>query len=62
MSEWKKAFTIEKERAQEYVELYESMGYEVKVVDATDCDLKSECNVCFLGGGYVEILIREKSD
>jgi len=55
---WKKAFTIEKERAEEYVELYQSMGYDVRVVDASSCD--SECNVCYLAGGYVEIWIREK--
>ena len=57
---WKKAFTIEKERAEEYVELYESMGYDVKVVDASSCG--SECNVCYLAGGYVEIWIREKGE
>ncbi len=56
---WKKAFTVEKERAEEYVELYESMGYDVRVVDASSCD--SECNVCYLAGGYVEIWIREKA-
>lgn len=57
---WKKAFTIEKERAEEYVELYESMGYDVRVVDASSCD--SECNVCYLAGGYVEIWIRKRGD
>ena len=62
MSEWKKAFTIEKERAQEFVELYESMGYEVKVVDAAECDFKGECKVCYLHGDYVEIFIREKPE
>jgi hypothetical protein len=60
MSEWKKAFTIERERAKEFIELYESMGYEVKVVDATQCDIQ-ECKVCYLNGDYVEIFIREKS-
>jgi|Deesub1362B_J571_1020462.scaffolds.fasta_scaffold00039_48 cobyrinic acid a,c-diamide synthase len=60
--EWKKAFTIEKERAQEYIELYESMGYDVRVVDAAECDLKDECRVCYLHGDYVEIFIKERSD
>ncbi len=60
--EWKKAFTIEKERAQEYIELYESMGYDVKVVDAAECDFKDGCKVCYLHGDYVEIFIREKSN
>jgi cobyrinic acid a,c-diamide synthase len=61
MPDWKKAFTIERERAKEFVELYESMGYEVKVVDATQCDIQ-DCKVCYLNGDYVEIFIREKSD
>ncbi len=55
---WKRAFTIERDRAKEYVELYESMGYEVKVVDVKSCD--RECGVCYLGGDYVEIWIRKK--
>ncbi len=56
---WEKAFTIEKERVQEYIELYKQMGYEVKVVDASSCD--QDCGVCYLSGGYVEIWIK-KSD
>ena len=62
MTGWKKAFTIEKHRAREYIELYESMGYEVKVVDAAECDFKEECKVCYLHGDYVEIFIREKPE
>jgi len=54
---WEKAFTVEKERAEEYVELYRQMGYEVKVVDVDTCD--QNCGVCYLGGGYVEIWIRK---
>ncbi|RLI84496.1 hypothetical protein DRP07_00915 [Archaeoglobales archaeon] len=59
---WQRAFTVERSRAQEYIELYESMGYEVKVVDAAECDFKDECRICYLQGDYVEIFIREKSD
>jgi hypothetical protein len=58
--EWEKAFTVEKERVQEYVELYESMGYEVKVVSAESCDEREECKVCLVPEKYVEILIRKK--
>ncbi len=59
---WKRAFTIERERAKEFIELYESMGYEVKVVDAKSCERTSECGVCYLGGDYVEIWIRKKDE
>ncbi len=57
---WKKAFTVEKERAEEYVELYRQMGYEVKVVDVSTCD--QDCGVCYLGGSYVEIWVRKEED
>jgi len=57
---WEKAFTVEKERAEEYVELYREMGYDVKVVDASTCD--QECGVCYLGGGYVEIWVKKRDD
>ena len=58
--EWMRAFTIEKERAGEYVELYESMGYKVKVVEPSKCD--EECGVCYLGGGFVEIWIKKEDE
>ncbi len=57
---WEKAFTVEKERAEEYAELYRQMGYDVKVVDASSCD--QECGVCYLGGGYVEIWIKKSEE
>ena len=56
---WEKAFTVEKERVEEYVELYRQMGYEVKVVDVSTCN--QDCGVCYLGGGYVEIWIRKEA-
>ena len=61
MGEWKKMFTIEKHRADEYVELYKSLGYEVKVTEAKSCDLKEGCDICYAGGDYVEIWIKEKN-
>jgi hypothetical protein len=59
---WEKAFIVERGRAQEFVELYESMGYEVKVVNASTCDEKEDCRICYVQGDYVEILIRKKTE
>lgn len=57
---WEKAFTVERSRFEEYVELYKSMGYEVKVVDVNTCDMN--CGVCYATGDYVEIWIRKTKD
>ncbi len=47
---WEKQFTVEASRVEEYVELYKSLGYEVKVKDATPEEFgKEECKVCFQG-------------
>jgi len=59
-SGWKRAFTIEKERAEEYIELYKSMGYEVRVVEPSACE--EECSVCYAGGGFVEIWIKKEDE
>ena len=44
--DWDRAFTVEKNRVAEYVELYESIGYEVRVESATP-DEQEECQTCF---------------
>jgi len=44
--DWEKGFTVEEHRVQEYVELYESIGYEVRVEPATP-DEQEECQTCF---------------
>jgi len=44
--DWVKGFTIEEHRVNEYVELYESIGYEVRVEPATP-DEQEECQTCF---------------
>ncbi|AIY89851.1 hypothetical protein [Geoglobus acetivorans] len=54
---WEKAFTVERRRVEEYIELYRSMGYDVKVVDVDTCD--RDCGVCYLQGDYVELWIRK---
>ena len=44
--DWEKGFTVEEHRVDEYVELYESIGYEVRVEPATP-DEQEECQTCF---------------
>ena len=44
--DWERGFTIEENRVAEYVELYESIGYEVRVEPATP-DEQEECQTCF---------------
>jgi|Deesub1362A_J573_1020465.scaffolds.fasta_scaffold00192_41 hypothetical protein len=59
---WEKAFTIEKERMKEFVDMYESMGYEVKIEETEGCGMDDggNCSVCYLSGDYVTIYIRRK--
>ena len=42
---WERQFSIEEHRLSEYVELYESLGYEVRV-EAMIPDEKEECQEC----------------
>ncbi len=44
--DWERGFTVEENRVEEYVELYESIGYEVRVEPATP-DEQEECQTCF---------------
>ena len=44
--DWERGFTVEERRVSEYVELYESIGYEVRVEPATP-DEQEECQTCF---------------
>ncbi|MFX1458043.1 MAG: hypothetical protein ACFFBT_01135 [Promethearchaeota archaeon] len=43
--DWERGFTVEENRVAEYVELYESIGYEVRVEPATP-DEQEECQTC----------------
>ena len=46
---WIRRFTIEVERADEYVELYKSLGEEVRLEPATpDLMAAEECTICLL--------------
>ena len=44
--EWERTFTVEQNRVSEYKELYESIGYEVRVEPATPNEME-ECQECF---------------
>ncbi|MFX0142323.1 MAG: hypothetical protein ACFFDN_52270 [Candidatus Hodarchaeota archaeon] len=44
--DWERTFTIEESRLNEYIELYESIGYEVRVEPASPDEIQ-ECQVCF---------------
>ncbi len=44
--DWERRFTVEEQRVSEYVELYESIGYEVRVEPATPDEIE-DCQVCF---------------
>jgi len=43
--DWEKGFTVEENRVNEYVELYESIGYEVRVEPATPDEME-DCQEC----------------
>jgi deoxyadenosine/deoxycytidine kinase len=46
---WVRRFTIEAERAAEYVELYESLGDEVRLEPVTpELLVSAECTACIL--------------
>ena len=44
--DWERGFTMEECRVNEYVELYESIDYEVRVEPATPHEVE-ECQICF---------------
>ncbi len=44
--DWERGFTVEERRVSEYVDLYESIGYEVRVEPAVP-DEQEECQTCF---------------
>ncbi len=52
--QWVRRFVIHRDRAAEYVELYRSLGYEVRVEPATpddldvcmECPLAEDCGDC----------------
>ncbi len=43
---WKKKFTIEEQRIDEYVELYKSLGFEVRIELVIPSEMEG-CSTCF---------------
>ncbi len=56
---WKRQFSVEEDRVSEFVELYESIGYEVRV-ELTVPNEKKECQACYAAESdkYRTIFIR----
>ena len=46
---WKKKFTCDASRVDEYVETYKSIGLEVRVESVSEDDPDLTCQVCFAG-------------
>jgi len=44
---WTRAFVVEESRVEEFVELYKSLGYEVKVEPVKPEDLCKGCSQCY---------------
>ncbi|TAK31826.1 MAG: hypothetical protein EPO21_16410 [Chloroflexota bacterium] len=59
---WERQFTADEPRLSESVQLFESIGYEVRVEEETGCG--RECNVCFSAAPerYKVIYTRRKSE
>jgi hypothetical protein len=61
---WARRFMAAPDRARESVELYQSMGFEVKVVELTPADFGPNCTECGSGlcQSYVLIYTRKQSE
>jgi len=60
---WIRQFTIEAERADEYIELYKSMGHEVRVEPVTpDLMADEECATCLLAACDEYVIIYTRSE
>lgn len=60
---WQKRNTVGKERVDELKELYESLGFEVKVEPLVGpLGGEEACDSCFSGGEYFVIYTRKVSD
>lgn len=59
---WTKKFTCDAARVDEFVEIYESIGLEVRVEPISEDDPDLTCQVCFAGNrdGYKTIYTRPK--
>ena len=57
---WIKKFTCDADRVDEFVEMYESIGFEVRVESVSPDDPALTCQACFVGNreGYKTIYTR----
>jgi hypothetical protein len=46
---WTKKFTCDADRVDEFVEMYESIGFEVRVEPVSPDDPDLTCQACFVG-------------
>jgi len=58
---WTKKFTCDADRVSEFVEMYESIGFEVRVEPVSPDDPDLTCQACFVGNreGYKTIYTRK---
>ena len=61
---WEKQFTYDEPRLSEAVELYESLGLEVRLESANETVVAGDCGVCYEGSidKYKTIYTRKKSE
>lgn len=45
---WTRQFTVEQFRLPEYIELYESLGLEVRIEDVVPEEMGQACSECYL--------------
>ena len=53
---WQRRFVVSPPRLQEAIELYESLGLEVRSDPVTDEELAEECRGCALATGLFRVL------
>ena len=59
---WERRFLAEPARIREAIELYSSLGFEVRAEPVTSADLSEECGECVLATAtYLTIYTRKKS-
>jgi hypothetical protein len=59
---WERRFTADPQRAQEAMELYAQLGYEVRVESVRSVELADDCEDCLSGAalGFKTIYTRKK--
>ncbi len=60
---WVKKFTCDASRVEEFIEIYDSIGFEVRVEPVSENDPDLTCQACFVGNreDYKTIYTRPKT-